>query len=361
MGWNPWYHFGCSVTESLARETAQAIASNGMAAAGYKYLNLDDCWMALQRDETGGLQADAEKFPSGIASLASYAHSLGLALGVYLDAGSATCMLLAGSGGRFARDAATLAAWGVDYVKLDFCNTGLPPPQPLYSDMHLALLDVGRPIVLSASEWGIAAPWQWAPGIASLWRTTGDYTWYGAPANWWGAVLKIVDLNARLARYSRPGGWNDPDILLLGTGVLTPEQERSQFSLWSIMAAPLLVGGDIRSLQPSTLAIILNREVIAVDQDPAGIQGVRIAQRGDHQVWSRQLRDGSRALLLFNAGGRAAWLVADASRIGLARAPRYLVRDLYAHRSWFTRGPIRVSVGGGDVAMLRIRTARGRR
>jgi alpha-galactosidase len=361
MGWNPWYRFGCSVTESLARQTADAMVSTGMAAAGYKYLNLDDCWMALQRDATGTLQADAERFPSGIAALASYAHASGLALGLYLDAGSATCMQMPGSGGHYGQDAATVAAWGVDYIKLDFCNTGLPPPQPLYADMHLALLDVGRPIILSVCEWGIGAPWQWAPGIASLWRTAGDYGRYGAPANWWRAVLKVVDLNAGLARYAHPGAWNDPDILLLGTGVLTPEQERSQLSLWSMMAAPLLVGGDIRSLQPSTLAVLLNREVIAVDQDPAGRQGVRIARRGTHQVWSRELADGSRALLLFNEGGRPAPLVADARRIGLPRAPRYLVRDLYAHRSWLTRGPIRLPVAGGDAVMLRVRSARAPR
>jgi alpha-galactosidase len=194
-----------------------------------------------------------------------------------------------------------------------------------------------------------------------LWRTTGDYTAYGAPADYWHAVRKIVDLNSDLARYAHPGAWNDPDMLLLGTGVLTGAQERSQFSLWSMMAAPLLVDGDIRTLQPSTRAILLNRDVIAVDQDPAGIQGTRIARRGDHQVWARRLSDGSRALLLFNSGPRPAPLVADASRIGLPRAARYLVADLYAHRTWSTRGPISVPVNAYDSVMLRIRAARGRR
>jgi alpha-galactosidase len=354
MGWNPWYEFGCQANEQLIEQTAQAIVSSGMAAAGYRYVNLDDCWMASTRDANGNLQADPKAFPDGIAALASYVHGLGLKLGIYLDAGTNTCMGRMGSADHFAQDAATVASWGVDFIKVDYCYTNLVPAQPVYATMQQAILAAGRPMVYSVADDGFDRPWFWGPGLASLWRTTNDYTAYGAPGNWWGAVLKIVDINAGLARFAQPGAWNDPDILLVGTGLLTVPQERSQFSLWSMMAAPLLTDGDVRTMTRATAAILTNREVIAVDQDPAGRQGVRIADRRGHQVWVRRLADGSFAVLFLNTGSRPATISVSASRAGVSQRP-YAIRDLWRHRSWSTYAKtIRARVAPDDVVMLRV-------
>ena len=361
MGWNPWYEFGCGVDEQLVEQTAQAIVSSGMAADGYHYVNLDDCWMAPERDANGNLQADPQTFPDGIAALASYVHELGLKLGIYLDAGTQTCMERPGSAAHFPQDVATLASWGVDYIKVDYCYTNFIPAQPVYAAMHQALLAAGRPIVLSVSDDAFDDPWRWAPKIASLWRTTNDYTAYGASTgNWWGAMLKIVDFNSGLYRFAHPGAWNDPDVLLTGTGLLTVPQERSQFSLWSMMAAPLLVDGDVRTMSAATASILTNREVIAVDQDRAGLQAVRISDRGGHQVWLRKLADGSHAVLFFNTDRRPGTIEMSASRAGLA-GKRYTVRDLWRHRSWTSAATtIRAGVNSDDVVMLRLSVLRNR-
>jgi alpha-galactosidase len=280
-------------------------------------------------------------------------HRLGLKLGAYLDAGTATCQGLPGSGGRFDQDAATLAAWGVDFVKVDFCNTGMPPPAPLYAQIHDAFAAVSRPIMLSVCEWGFQNPWEWASLLASMWRTTSDYTHYGAPLDYWHATLKMVDLNARLASYAHPGAWNDPDMLLAGTGLLTLTQSRAQFSLWAMMAAPLLMDADLLTIPADGAAILSNPEVIAVDQDPAGIQGVRLAG-GSHQLWVRQLADGSRAVLMFNSGQYATTMSVDLGQLGLRRRRLYAVRDLWARRTWLTGGPLSTDLEPDAVAMFRV-------
>jgi alpha-galactosidase len=355
MGWDPWYQFGCGADQQLVEQTAQAIVSSGMAAAGYRYVNLDDCWMAPARDASGDLQADPTSFPDGIPQLATYVHGLGLKLGIYLDVGTETCLGRPGSEGYVAQDAATIASWGVDFLKLDYCFTNFAPPQPLYAAMHNALLAEGRPIVLSVSDDAYQYPWRWGPGIASLWRTTNDYTAYGAATgDWWEAVLKIATLNSSLYRFAGPGAWNDPDNLLIGTGLLTVPQERSQFSLWSVMAAPLIADGDVRSMSKADASILTDREVIAVDQDPAGRQGVRIVDRGSQQVWLRRLADGSHVLLFLNTGAQPAQIGVSVSRAGLANR-RYRVRDLWRHISWVTSAAtMRIGVQPDDVVMLRL-------
>jgi alpha-galactosidase len=358
MGWNPWYQFGCLSNEQIVEQSAQAIVSSGMAAAGYRYVNLDDCWMASARDANGALQADPQNFPDGIPAVASYVHGLGLKLGMYLDVGTQTCMQRPGSAGFFAQDVSTLASWGADFLKVDYCYTSFAPAQPIYAAMQRAIAAAGRPIVLSVADDGFERPWRWGPGLASLWRTTNDYTAYGAQfGDWWGAVLKIAAINAGLARFAQPGAWNDPDVLLNGTGRLTLPQERSQFSLWSMMAAPLLIGGDVRAMSPASASIITNRDVIAVDQDPAGRPGVRIASGAAHQVWFRRLVDGSHVVLFLNTGSRPATIEMSASRAGLQHR-RYTVRDLWRHRSWTSgAATIRARVGPDDVVMLQLRAA----
>jgi len=356
MGWDPWYEFGCKVNEQLVEQTAQAIDSSGMAADGYRYVNLDDCWMAPDRDADGNLQADPETFPDGIPALASYVHGLGLKLGIYLDAGTETCMERPGSEFHFAQDAATVASWGVDFIKVDYCFTNLVPAEPVYTAVEQAIMAAGRPIVLSMSDDGFDRPWLWGPGLASLWRTTNDYTAYGAQyGNWWAAVLKIADINSGLYRYAQPGAWNDPDNLLVGTGLLTVPQERAQFSLWSMMAAPLIVDGDVRAMSPATASILMNRDVIAVDQDPAGRQGVRIADHAGHQVWLRRLADGSHAILFLNADRHPATLAMSASRAGVKPRQRYTVLNLWSHRSRTSSAAmIGARVAPDDVVMVRV-------
>jgi alpha-galactosidase len=355
MGWDPWYEFGCKANEPLVEQTAQAMVSSGMAAAGYSYVNLDDCWMAPDRASDGSLQADPQNFPDGIPALASYVHGLGLKLGIYLDAGSETCMERPGSASHFDQDAATVASWGVDFIKVDYCYSSFTPPVPLYTAMEQAIMATGRPIVLSVDDDGYDDPWLWGPGLATMWRTTNDYTAYGAQhGHWWQAMLKIVDINSGLHRYAQPGAWNDPDNLLVGTGLLTVPQERAQFSLWSMMAAPLIADGDLRSMSPATESILTNREVIAVDQDPAGLQGVRIADRSGHQVWIRRLADETYAVLFLNTGAQSATLSISVSRVGLRRQ-RYTVRDLWRHRSWTSSAAtIHARVAPDDVVMLRV-------
>lgn len=356
MGWSSWYGFDCNDNEALVTRTARAIRASGMAAAGYRYVVVDDCWMTKRRDARGNLKPNARLFPHGIAWLAAYMHRLGLKLGLYLDTGSETCTGWAGSAGHYDQDAHTVAGWGVDYVKLDYCTSQPAPAAPLYARFRRALDATGHAIVLNISDWGWEEPWQWAAGIGSTWRTNRDYFVYGALKSYWRSMLKVADIQVKLglAAYAHPGAFNDPNNLLVGTGVLSVAEERAQMSLWAILAAPLFAGGDLSTASPDTLAVLTNREVIAVDQDPAGIQGTRIGGDALHQVWLRHLHDGSRAVLLLNAGSRPATVAAPAVALGLSSAARYTVRELWSRRSWQAGGSVSALLGPHDVAMFRI-------
>jgi alpha-galactosidase len=354
MGWNPWYRFGCGINEQLIAQTADAMVASGMRDLGYRYVIIDDCWMAGQRDANGALTPDPNRFPHGIAALADYVHARGLKLGIYIDAGMATCAGFPGSQDHYARDAATLASWNVDYVKVDWCHTPNLPAWLIYNQVRAAIDASGRQMLLAVCNWGIDDPWIWAPRIATSWRTTGDYNWYGAPRNYWRAVLTVADINAHLAQFAHPSAWNDPDMLLAGTGPLDARQERSQINLWSMMAAPLLAGADVRSMSARTRVALTNRDVIAVDQDPAGEQGVHVVKRGRRQVWVRRLADGSRALLLFNGDATSATLSAGLGHLGLAPAARYTVQDLWAHRTSAMSGRLRVRLRPHDSALFRV-------
>jgi alpha-galactosidase len=354
MGWNPWYRFGCGINEQLISQTADAMIASGMRDLGYRYVIIDDCWMAAQRDANGALTPDPQRFPHGIAVLADYVHQRGLKLGIYIDAGTATCAGFPGSEDHYAQDAATLASWKVDYVKVDWCHTPSVPAEMVYDQVRAAIDASGRPMMLAICDWGIDAPWMWAPRIATSWRTTGDYNWYGAPHDYWRAMLTVADINASLAHFAHPSAWNDPDILLAGTGALDPRQQRSQVNLWSMMAAPLLAGADLRSMSAHTRAALTNRDVIAVDQDAAGEQGVHVVRRGRRQVWVRRLADGSRALLLFNGSATSATLGAGLNHLGLAPARHYTVEDLWAHRTRKMAGRLSVTLRPHDSALFRV-------
>ena len=289
MGWNSWNSFGCGIDERLIRDTADHLVSSGMRDAGYRYLVVDDCWFDPRRDADGRLRADPVRFPGGVRALADYVHSRGLEFGLYEVPTDRTCAQRAGtypgatgSRGHEQQDARTFADWGVDYLKYDNCNNQGIPAQQRYSAMGEALRATGRPIVYSVCEWGENEPWTWAPEVgAHLWRTTDDIKPAWETGNGNDApmgVADIVDVNRDLADYAGPGDWNDPDMLEVGVRGdadypgLTGEEAKAHFSLWSMMAAPLIAGNDVRAMPGEVRDVLTNREVIAVNQDPLGEQ-----------------------------------------------------------------------------------------
>ena len=358
MGWNSWNKFACNISEQTVRATADAMVSSGMKDAGYEYVVIDDCWHG-QRDANGFITADPVKFPSGIKALADYIHSKGLKFGIYSDAGRQTCGGRPGSQGHEYQDALTYARWGVDYLKYDWCDTGDRNPKEAYAVMADALRSTGRDIVFSLCEWGNSEPWLWAKNTGNLWRTTGDITdkWSGKYNYSWG-VTNIVDFNEPHWSYAGPGHWNDPDMLEVGNGGMTTAEYRSHFSLWVMMAAPLIAGNDIANMDEATRSILLNKEVIAVDQDKLGVQGRRVVKDGDKEVWVKPLAGGEWAVLLFNRGSTPTTITATSEQIGLPPAVagfRGFVRDLWAHKKVGPyRDKISALVPSHDVAMFRI-------
>ena len=305
LGWNSWNKFGCNVSEQLIRETADAMVASGLRDAGYRYVNIDDCWQG-GRDEHGDLYPDAKRFPSGIKALADKLHAQGLKLGIYSDVGSKTCGGYPASRGHEYQDAKTFAGWGVDYLKYDWCNTdGMDAPSS-YATMRDALHATGRPIVFSICEWGDTKPWLWAPAVGHSWRTTGDIApcWnceqgHGTWASF--GVMRIVDMQSAIRKYSGPGHWNDMDMLEVGNG-LTEDEDRAHFTLWSMMDSPLIAGNDLRAMSASVRATLVNRDVIALGQDPLGIQAFRALAEGGLEVWAKPLAQGEWAVAFLNRG-----------------------------------------------------------
>jgi alpha-galactosidase len=292
MGWNSWNHFGCGINEDLIKKTAYAIANGPLKAAGYEYVNLDDCWQ-VSRNASGYIIPDPN-FPSGIAALAEYVHSLGLKFGLYSDAGTKTCAGRPGSIGYEVQDATIYAEWKVDYLKYDNCYDTGTAPEVRYPVMRDALLAVSRPIFFSMCEWGRDDPATWAPQVGNSWRTTGDIK------DTWDSVLTLIDLNDKWAEVAAPGGWNDPDMLEVGNGGMTTDEYRSHFSLWAISKAPLLVGCDVTTMSNDTINILTNPEVIAVNQDPLGVQARKVVVSAAWEVWAGPLSGRAVTALLFN-------------------------------------------------------------
>lgn len=356
MGWNSWNKFGCDVSEQLIRETAEAMVASGMRDAGYQYVVIDDCWQ-VARDSVGTIVVDAERFPSGMKALADYVHSLGLRFGVYSDAGLATCQGRPGSRGYEYQDARTYAEWGVDYLKFDWCNHGTQNSRASYGLMRRALDAAGRPIVFSICEWGTTQPWLWAEGIGHLWRTTGDIQDCWDCRRDWGGMgwVHILDLQDGLEAFAGPGHWNDPDMLEVGNGGMTVEEYRAHFSMWAMLAAPLMAGNDLRSMTPEIRDILTNPEIVAVDQDPLGHQGRKVRDEGDLEVWSKELADGSRAVALLNRGTRAAEISVHWPEIGYTANIQATVRDLWHHRNVDrVRGGYATVVPAHSATMVRI-------
>ena len=357
MGWNSWNKFGCNVSEELIKQIADAMVSNGMKDAGYQYIVIDDCWQ-VDRDSQGNIIPDGKRFPSGIRALADYVHAKGLKFGIYSDAGTLTCEKRPGSRGYEFQDARQYAAWGVDYLKYDWCSTSTQNQQASYSIMRDALVKSGRPIVFSLCEWGSSKPWLWAREVGNLWRTTSDIQdCWDCKRDWGGmGFVHILDLQNGLESYAGPGHWNDPDMLEVGNGGMTTTEYRSHFSLWCILAAPLIAGNDIRSMSPEIAEILTNKELIAVDQDPLGMQGRRVKRDAELEVWARQLADGSRAVALLNRGTAEKNISVTWSEIGY---PNYLpasVRDLWARKDLGKRtGSFSATVESHGVVVVKIK------
>jgi len=348
MGWNSWNHFGCNIDENIIKEMADAMVSSGMKDAGYAYINIDDCWMDTVRDAQGRLQADPKRFPHGIKWLADYVHSKGLKLGIYSSAGTKTCAGYPASLDHEEIDAKTFASWGVDYLKYDNCYNQGRPLIERYQAMQQALAHCGRPIVFSICEWGLENPWEWAPRLGNLWRTTGDIR------DSWESVMSILDQQVGLAKYAGPGHWNDPDMLEVGNGGMTNTEYRAHFSLWCILAAPLIAGNDLRHMSPETKEILTNRDMIAVDQDPLGKEGYKLQDEGDEEIWVKEMSDGSRVVLFLNRGEHTAFMTTDAHQAGLPDAPQYRLRDLWSHKESHTESLIRGFVPSHGVLVFRV-------
>uniref|UniRef100_Q02B60 Alpha-galactosidase n=1 Tax=Solibacter usitatus (strain Ellin6076) TaxID=234267 RepID=Q02B60_SOLUE len=351
MGWNSWNKFANRIDDATVRGIADAMVDNGMRDAGYVYVNIDDTWEGT-RDTHGNIHPN-QKFPD-MKALADYVHSKGMKVGIYSSPGPDTCEGYEGSYGHEAQDARTYAAWGIDYLKYDWCGAFTiykdSEMQAVYQKMGDALLASGRDIVFSLCQYGLVDVWKWAPAVGgNLWRTAGDIS------DSWESVSRIGFSQDRFAPYASPGHWNDPDMLEIGNGHMTDTEYRTHMSLWSMLAAPLIAGNDVRDMRASIRDILTNRDVIAIDQDKAGHQAKRVWKSGQQEVWTRELAGGDTAVAVFNrapGNARVAFRWADA---GLLKTPSCL-RDLWSHTERRATGPgYSTEIPGHGVALLRVR------
>lgn len=347
MGWNSWNHFADKVDDRTIRATADIMVSSGMRDAGYVYVNIDDTWEGT-RDAQGNIRTN-EKFPD-MKALADYVHSKGLKLGIYSSPGDKTCAGYEGSLGHEQKDANTYASWGIDYLKYDLCGFGkvmrqqlgkdpkaittaedqaaaLKLMQDAYAKMHMAIVKTGRPMVLSLCQYGWGAVWRWGAEVGgNLWRTTGDIN------DHYDRMAEIGFGQAGLSPFAGPGHWNDPDMLEVGNGGMNADEYRTHMSLWCLLAAPLLAGNDLERMTPETREILLNKEVLAIDQDPAGHQADRLHAQGPIEVWGKTLADGSHAVGLFNREDVPLTLSLSMAQLGMPQGA-HSVRDLWQHRT----------------------------
>lgn len=359
MGWNSWNHFAEKVNDADVRAAADAMVSSGMRDAGYIYVNIDDTWEG-PRDAQGNITSNS-KFPD-MKALADYVHSKGLKLGIYSSPGPKTCGGYPGSYGHEQQDANTYAKWGIDYLKYDLCSyqdimtkeagnnrqKQWAMMQQAYEKMHKALLNTHRPIVFSLCQYGVDAVWNWGPTVgANLWRTTGDIK------DNYDRMSVIGFAQAGLSKYAAPGHWNDPDMLEVGNGGMTPDEYRTHMSLWAMLAAPLLAGNDLSKMDATTKSILINKDVIAVDQDRLGIEGNRVSATGPFEVWMKPLSGGAKAVALFNRANFPYPITVKLKSVGFSGATT--ARDLWAHKDIGTlHGSYTAVVPAHGVVMLRL-------
>jgi alpha-galactosidase len=370
MGWNSWNTFQTNIDEQLVKGIADVMVSSGMKDAGYRYVVLDDGWMSMTRDtKTGNLVADPKKFPHGMKALADYVHSKGLKFGLYNCAGRKTCARYPGTRGYEYQDARLYASWDVDYLKFDWCYADGINAKEAYATMSSALKTAGRPIVFSLCEWGTNKPWQWAAPVGHLWRTTGDIsnlfdgildhgTWQQ------NGIMKIVESQDTIRKYAGPGHWNDPDMLEVGNG-LTPAENRTHFSLWCMLAAPLIAGNDMRKMDGQTKDVLTNKEVIALDQDSVGVEAMKYSEKDSLQVWFKPLMNGHWAACFVNRSNKPKQIEFDwqkeivkdelSKRELNAQATTYKLRDLWSKKDiGDTKKSLKTTIGPHDVAVVRL-------
>jgi len=351
MGWNSWNPYGKNVSEAVIKETADAMASSGLKDLGYSYIVIDDIWQGGRDSVSGLLYPDNERFPSGIRALADYVHSKGLRFGIYSDAGTMTCGNMPGSFGYEEKDARLFAEWGVDYLKYDYChcpdygsaNNDYRMAIARYKAMGDAIRATGRPIVFSICEWGPRSPWLWGREVGGqLWRTSYDVAdIWDKPRNESSpiGILTSIDVMTNLGRFSGPGGWNDPDMLVIGLknsgfikgGGCTDAEYRTQMSMWCMFSAPLMLGCDLKDMSPATKSIIMNRDIIAIDQDSLGIQAFRVISRDGIDAWKKPLSGNRVAIAFLNRNSTEKKVTAAYSDLELDPASEYSAYDVWKH------------------------------
>ncbi|MCX5208790.1 alpha-galactosidase [Kitasatospora sp. NBC_00240] len=371
MGWNTWNSFGCSINEQLIRTSADLLVSSGMKDAGYDTVIVDDCWFDPQRDAQGNIHGDPVRFPGGMKALGDYIHSKGLKFGIYEVPTDLTCAQrlgnypgATGSQGHEQQDADSFAAWGVDYLKYDWCSQvgTLDEQVAAFSTMRNALHNTGRPIVYSinpnsyhADKTGATYDWS---AVANMWRTTEDIsaTWdkHKTANSWSMGVMDIVHINGRLGRQAGPGHWNDPDMMEVGVGSMSETEYRSHFSLWAQMASPLVAGNVLTTMTSAVKGVLTNHDVIAVDQDSLGRQARIVADSDTELVTVRELANGDRSVTLTNSGESAATVSTTVAELGIAGAPSYTVKNLWTGASSSTTGALSAALAPHESAMYRI-------
>ncbi|HEY2674405.1 MAG TPA: NPCBM/NEW2 domain-containing protein [Rugosimonospora sp.] len=376
LGWNTYYGLGSAYDEATIESEADAIVSRGLKAAGYQYVWLDGGWWSGTRDAQGNITVDATQWPSGMKAVADYIHAKGLKAGIYTDAGKDGCGgANQGSYGHYQQDVDQFAGWGFDAVKVDFCGgTNLHlVPATAYGQFRDALLanSSHRPMLFNIcnpftpgaagnnyppAELSVYSSYTFGPSTGNSWRTDTDVGFVHSVQ--WSDVLRNLDDDAAHPEAAGPGHWNDPDYLAPELG-MTAGQAQAQFTMWSVLAAPLIVGSDVRSLSAASIAMLTNPDVLAVDQDRLGIQGTRVATQGQGDVWVRPLANGDRAVALLNRGGTPLTVTTTATATGLGHAARYTVDDLWTHTSTESAGTIRATVPAGGAVLYRVSTGAG--
>lgn len=368
MGWNSWNKFACDVSEKMIREEADAMAASGMKEAGYQYIVIDDCWQ-VSRDSLGFIIPDPQRFPSGIKALADYVHSKGLKFGIYSCAGDKTCAGRPAGRGHEYQDALMYAKWGVDYLKYDWCNTGKLNAEEAYSTMRDALFAAGRPIVFSLCEWGNNKPWLWGAAVGHLWRTTGDiYNCFDCKknnGNWFAnGVLQILDMQNGLRKFAGPDHWNDPDMLEVGNG-MPANEDRAHFTMWCMLAAPLIAGNDLRNMSPEAKAILTNKEAISINQDTLGIQGFKFASKDSVETWMKPLCGGKWAVCVLNRSKASRSVDLDWKSISVTDSlcqrefntskEIFKIKEIWQNKeSGDTRKPLKAVIPAHDVLCLKL-------
>jgi alpha-galactosidase len=369
MGFNTWNTFQTNISEDMLINMVDRYVASGMRNAGYKYFVLDDGWMAMQRDQNGSLVADPKKFPNGMKHFADYVHAKGLLFGIYNCAGTLTCGGYPGTRGYEYQDARLYAAWGVDYLKFDWCNTDSINAREAYTTMSKAIKAAGRPMVFSLCEWGNHQPWVWAKSVGHLWRTTGDiYAGFEGKLNKgsWSAlsVTNILDLQEGLRKYAGPGHWNDPDMLEVGNG-MSYNEDKAHFSLWCMLAAPLMAGNDLRKMSDQTQSILTNTDVIAVDQDTLGIEGFKYYAFDGLEIWIKPLAGNQLAVCFLNRKLKPQEInydwkahVINDTLSGISidfNTANYKLYDLWEKKQrGTTNSTFKATIGAHDVVMLKL-------